>query len=65
MKTIAGRLVREMERKLPGGLYQTELALFKKVLAQKRNDIGKIYSLKGSTGRAHENQNVAGFNQRR
>jgi transposase, IS5 family len=45
MKTIAGRLAREMERKLPAGLYQTELALFKKILAQKRNDTDKIYSL--------------------
>ena len=45
MKTIAGRLVRELERKLPAGLYQTELALFKKVLKQKRFDTNKIYSL--------------------
>lgn len=45
MKTIAGRLVRELERKLPAGLYQTELALFKKVLKQKRHDTQKIYSL--------------------
>ncbi|MGH2564258.1 MAG: IS5 family transposase [Ginsengibacter sp.] len=45
MKTIAGRLVRELERKLPAGLHQTELVLFKKVLKQKRNDSGKIYSL--------------------
>ena len=45
VKTIAGRLVREMERKLPPGLYQDTLALFKKVLAQKKSDTGKIYSL--------------------
>ncbi len=45
MKTIAGRLVRELERKLPQGLYQTELVLFKKVLKQKRQDSHKIYSL--------------------
>ena len=45
MKTIAGRLVRELERKLPAGLHQTDLALFKKVLKQKRNDSQKIYSL--------------------
>jgi len=45
IKTIAGRLVRELERKLPPGLHADELALFKKVLAQKRNDTDKIYSL--------------------
>jgi transposase, IS5 family len=46
IKTIAGRLVRELERNLsPGSMYQNDLSLFKKVLAQKRNDSGKIYSL--------------------
>jgi transposase, IS5 family len=46
VKTIAGRLVRELERNLsPGSMYQNDLNLFKKVLAQKRNDSGKIYSL--------------------
>ena len=45
IKTIAGRLVRELERKLPAGLHADELVLFKKVLAQKRDDTGKIYSL--------------------
>jgi IS5 family transposase len=46
IKTIAGRLVRELERNLPAGSkYQTNLELFKKVLAQKRNDSNKIYSL--------------------
>ena len=45
VKTIAGRLVRELERKLPGGLYATELILFQNVLAQKRHDHNKIYSL--------------------
>src|ERR1700683_4534806 len=45
MKTIAGRLVRELDRKLPANLHETELALFKKVLAQKRHDSPKIYSL--------------------
>ena len=46
VKTIAGRLVREVERNLPAGSrYQNDIALFKKVLAQKRNDSGKIYSL--------------------
>lgn len=46
IKTIAGRLVRELERNLPAGSkYRGELELFKKVLAQKRNDSNKIYSL--------------------
>jgi len=48
IKTIAGRLVRELERKLnPDSLnrYATDLSLFKTVLAQKRRDSGKIYSL--------------------
>jgi transposase, IS5 family len=46
VKTIAGRLVRELERNLlPGSLHQNGLVLFKKVLAQKRNDTNKIYSL--------------------
>lgn len=38
--------MREVERNLPGGSkYQMDISLFKKVLAQKRNDSGKIYSL--------------------
>lgn len=45
VKTIAGRLVRELERKLPAGQYATELILFQQVLSQKRNDHNKIYSL--------------------
>ncbi len=45
VKTIAGRLVRELERKLPPTLHQTLLTLFKKVLAQKKTDSNKIYSL--------------------
>ncbi len=45
VKTIAGRLVRELERKLPADKHADELVLFKKVLAQKRNDTNKIYSL--------------------
>jgi IS5 family transposase len=44
LKTIAGRLVREVERKLPGK-HERELALCKRVLAQKKNDRNKIYSL--------------------
>src|SRR5665213_1193426 len=45
VKPIAGRLVREVERKLPPSLYQDTLALFKQVLAQKKTDTGKVYSL--------------------
>jgi len=46
VKTIAGRLVRELERNLaPGSRHLTKLELFKKVLSQKRSDSGKIYSL--------------------
>jgi transposase, IS5 family len=45
IKTIAGRLVRELERKLTPGLHQDTLELFKKVLLQKRSDSDKIYSL--------------------
>lgn len=45
VKTIAGRLVRELQRKLPAGLHVDKLQLFTKVLSQKRNDSGKIYSL--------------------
>lgn len=47
VKTIAGRLVRDVERKLPAkGLdYTDQLSMFKRVLAQKKNDKDKIYSL--------------------
>jgi IS5 family transposase len=48
IKTIAGRLVRELNRKLsPDRLthYANDLQLFGKVLSQKRSDTNKIYSL--------------------
>ena len=48
IKTIAGRLVRELERKLSADALNklgTELSLYKKVLQQKRGDSNKIYSL--------------------
>ena len=48
LKTIAGRLLRELERKLPEPLlveYQQELDLYYRVLAQKRSDKDRIYSL--------------------
>jgi len=45
VKVIAGRLVRELERKLASGLYAKELALFRQVLQQTRDSKKKIYSL--------------------
>jgi IS5 family transposase len=48
LKTIAARLLRELERKLPAPLvnkYQQELDLYYGVLAQRRSDKDKIYSL--------------------
>ena len=48
IKTIAGRLTRELERKLKPQSWQLwgiELQIFQKVLAQKKEDTGKIYSL--------------------
>lgn len=48
VKTIAGRLTRELERKLtPESLQKwgSELELFKIVLSQKKEDSNKIYSL--------------------
>lgn len=46
IKTIAGRLVREMERHLhPSSVHHVELELYKKVLAQSRGSKNKIYSL--------------------
>lgn len=46
IKTIAGRLVRDIERKLsPSSPRHLDLAFYKQVLAQQRNDKNKIYSL--------------------
>lgn len=48
IKTIAGRLVRELERKLTADAlahHSVSLQLFQRVLAQKRHDKHKIYSL--------------------
>lgn len=46
IKTIAGRLVRELERLLPIDDKQREfLVLFQKILSQKKNDKDKIYSI--------------------
>ncbi len=60
LRTIAGRLVRELERELPDGPRAAELGIFKKVLAQQRNGKNKIYSLHEpevycmSKGKAHK-----------
>ena len=43
--TIAGRLVRELERNLPPGDFKTELDLYNRVLDQERDTKNKIYSL--------------------
>jgi IS5 family transposase len=46
IKTITGRLVRELERLLPGEYKHREiLALFQKIISQKKNDKDKIYSI--------------------
>src|SRR3954469_785431 len=48
IKIIAGRLVREIARKLPLdrlGSYLKALKLFQRVLSQKRADTDKVYSL--------------------
>ncbi|HEY9167879.1 MAG TPA: IS5 family transposase, partial [Lutibacter sp.] len=46
VRTIAGRLVRELDRNLkPDSIYLTDIELFKRVLAQKRTSKNKIYSL--------------------
>ena len=45
-KTIAGRLVRELERNLsPDSRYQSDIDLFKRILNQKKSDKNKIYSV--------------------
>jgi IS5 family transposase len=46
LKTIAGRLLRELVRNLPPqNRYQSELEVCKRILSQTRNDRNKIYSL--------------------
>lgn len=48
LKTIAGRLVRELERKLPSGVLEKHaerFILFHRGLEQKRGDKNKLYSL--------------------
>lgn len=48
MKTIAGRITRDLERKLPQTIlpkYQDEIDLFKRVIVQVKSDKNKVYSL--------------------
>jgi IS5 family transposase len=48
LRTIAGRLIRELERKLPAEkmvLYQGHFELFRKVISQTRLSKDKVYSL--------------------
>jgi len=63
LKTISGRLTRELRRKLSDELfqkYEPEIKLFEKVLAQEKGDKNKIYSLHEpevycmSKGKAHK-----------
>ena len=60
LRTIAGRLVRELDRLLPKGEYAAELDLYRQVLEQERNSKNKIYSLHEpdvycmSKGKAHQ-----------
>lgn len=71
VKTIAGRLVRELERNLsPNSKYQDQLDLYKRVLAQKRSSKNKIYALhepevccisKGKEHKKYEFGNKASF----
>lgn len=73
LRTIAGRLIRELERKLSAekrAAYREDLAFYKKVLAQKRGDKNKIYSLhkrhtaciaKGKAGKPYEFGNKVGI----
>lgn len=74
LKTIAGRLIRELGRELNEvqlALYRTELELYEKVIKQKRTDSNKIYSLhkpftsciaKGKAHKQYEFGNKVGLN---
>lgn len=45
LKTIAGRVVRELERNITNSKYDEELLIFKSVLSQTKTSKNKIYSL--------------------
>lgn len=71
VKTIAGRLVRELERNLePNSIYQNELDMYKQLLAQTKTSKNKIYSIhepevccisKGKEHKKYEFGNKASF----
>jgi len=73
LNTIAGRLLRELRRELPQralSKYREDLELYKRVLAQKRTDKDKIYSLhkpftsciaKGKAAKQYEFGNKVGL----
>lgn len=71
MKTIAGRLVRELGRNLtPGSKYQKDLSLFQRILSQSKDSKNKIYSIhepdvccisKGKERKKYEFGNKASF----
>ena len=73
IKTIAGRIVRDVERKLSTeslGRYEQDLLLFHWILSQKQTDMNKIYSLhepevrciaKGKEAKKYEFGNKASF----
>lgn len=73
LKTIAGRLVRELRRKLSAEklkLYEYKLNMYEKVIVQKRKDKNKIYSLhkpfttciaKGKAAKPYEYGNKVGL----
>jgi len=73
LRTIAGRLIRELRRKLPEQRlcqYQEQLERFERVIAQQRSDKDKIYSLhkphtaciaKGKAARQYEFGNKVGI----
>lgn len=71
VKTIAGRLVRELERNLsPNSIYQNDLEIFKQILSQTKGSKNKIYSIhepevccisKGKEHKKYEFGNKASF----
>jgi len=71
LKTLLGRVIRDIERKTGGsGLLQNKLALAKRVYNQQRDDSNKIYSIhepqvqciaKGKVHKKYEFGNKAGY----
>ena len=71
IKTIAGRLVRELGRNLPpNSIYENDLEMFKQILSQSKGSKNKIYSIhepevccisKGKEHKKYEFGNKASF----